>query len=57
MNDSNPTVRVIIAIVSAITIAALIVLSGGSLRRNYEHSRSGMIQGASALPVTDASRP
>jgi hypothetical protein len=57
MNDSNPSVRVIIAVLSAITIAALIILSGGSLRRNYEHTRAGMIHNASAIPVTEATQP
>ncbi len=53
MNDSNASGRVIIALLTAITIAALIIMSGGSLRRNYEHSRAGTIHNASAVPISE----
>lgn len=56
MNDSNPSGRVVIAVLTAITIAALIILSGGSLRRNYEHSRAGTTHNASTIPIPEAPR-
>ncbi len=54
MNDSNPSGRVIIAIITAITIAVLIILSGGSLRRNYEHSNADMMQSVSTIPISES---